>query len=236
VSRAGFTLSEGEVHVWQAGLDAGCQLPALSATLAEDERVRAGRFHAPKDRDHFIAARGLLRAILARYLGTSPAALCFTYGPRGKPMLAADSNPGDLRFNLAHSRGLALYAVIRGREVGVDVEHIAARGEAGIADRFFSPREAATLRSLPAALRRDAFYVCWTRKEAYIKARGDGLALDLSQFDVSIAPGEPAALLRHEGEPNASRWSLTALDVAPGYAAALCVEGPHSPPICRTWS
>jgi len=236
VIRTGFTLADGEVHVWQASLDAGGQLPALWDTLAEDERVRADRFHGAKDRDHFIIARGLLRAILARYLDASPATVHFTYGPRGKPMLGAEINPGDLRFNLAHSRDLALYAVVRARDVGVDVEYIAARGEESIAERFFSAREVAALRRLPPALRRDAFYACWTRKEAYIKARGEGLALDLSRFDVSLAPGETASLLRHEGEPAAGRWALTALDVAPDYAAALCVEGPHSPPICRTWS
>ena len=229
------SLADDDVHVWQAPLDRAGDLPALFATLADDERARAARFHAERDREHFIAGRGLLRAILARYVGVPAAELSFAYGPHGKPMLSAGSNAGDLRFNLAHSHGMALYALARGREVGVDLEYIAPRGEEGIAERFFSAAEVATLRRLPATERRDAFYACWTRKEAYIKARGDGLALDLSRFDVSLAPGEPAALLRHDDEVPA-RWSLAALDVAPGYAAALCVEGPLPPPICRRWS
>lgn len=230
-------LGSNEVQVWRASLHLGAsRLDALLATLTADERARAARFHFPKDRDHFIAGRGLLRAILARHLDTDPATLCFRYGRRGKPALAIPSDMGALRFNLAHSYGLALYAVTRAREVGVDLERMQPRLEEGIAERFFSPREVAALRALPGDRQREAFFACWTRKEAYLKAKGDGLALGLDQFDVSLAPGEPAALLRTEGDPQeASRWSIRELDPAPGYAAALAVEGRNWHLTCWQW-
>ncbi len=220
-------MERDEVHVWRASLDLGAsRRHALHLTLAEDEQERAERFHFAKDRARFIAGRGLLRAILARYLRADPAGLRFCYDPKGKPALTPASHTGGLRFNMSHSHGLALYAVTRGRELGVDLEYIQPRLEGGIAERFFSPREVAALGALPADLRNEAFFACWTRKEAYVKAKGDGLALRLDQFDVSLNPRQPAALLRMEGDPQeACRWSLWALDAAPGYAAALCVEG-----------
>lgn len=223
------TLSLGldEVHVWRASLNLeASRLHALLPTLADDERARAARFHFPRDRDHFIAGRGILRAILARYLKTPPADLRFRYGALGKPSLAEECGGARHRFNVSHSYGLALYAVALDRELGVDLELVQPRQAERIAERFFSPREVAVLRALPAEQQETAFFACWTRKEAYIKAKGDGLYLGLDQFDVSLSPNEPAALLRTAGDPTeAARWSLAALDVAPGYAAALCVEG-----------
>jgi 4'-phosphopantetheinyl transferase len=193
--------------------------------LSPDERARAERFHFARDRDHFIAGRGLLRVILARYLETEPGTLRFEYGRHGKPRLASTAGDG-IRFNVAHSRGLALYAVAVGRELGVDIERIEPRLEQGIAERFFSPGEIATLRSLPPPVQREAFFACWTRKEAYVKARGEGLTLGLDQFEVSMCPGEPAALLHTASDPDeARRWSLQELAPGPGYAAALAVEG-----------
>jgi 4'-phosphopantetheinyl transferase len=227
-----------DVHVWGASLTPpSAAVDALETTLAEDERSRADRFHARRDRDHFVVARGVLRALLGRYLAMRPADLRFAYGPHGKPTLDAAATAGDLRFNLAHSGGVALYAIARGRALGVDVERHRSHEEDGLAERFFSSREIAALRALPPASRRAAFYTCWTRKEAYVKARGEGLGIPLDRFSVAFGPGESAALLHVEGDPQeAGRWSLTNLDVDEGYAAALCVEGPAGAVTCWRWS
>ncbi len=151
----------------------------------------------------------------------------FAYTTYGKPLLADETGASGLRFNLTHSHGLALLAVTRGREIGVDVERIRDNLEGEkLAERFFSPREVAALRSLPPELRREAFFHCWTRKEAYIKAVGKGLSLPLDQFDVTLHPGEPAALLatRHDSE-EAQRWSMRSLAPGEGYVGALARRG-----------
>ncbi len=167
----------------------------------------------------------------------APDHLRFYYGPQGKPKLDKETAGEALRFNVTHTQGLALYAVANGREVGIDVERIRPELVDGdFAERFFSPREVAALRMLPVGLRPEAFFNCWTRKEAYAKARGDGLSLPLKQFDVSLAPREPAALLSTKGDPlEAARWSLSALHPGPGYVAALAVEGHDWRLECRQW-
>jgi 4'-phosphopantetheinyl transferase len=219
----------GEVHVWRAALDQSpTRIDSYLRTLAPDERARAERFHFPGDREHFIVARGVLRAILGLYLNRAPERLSFRYGPHGKPALTLESAEDPIRFNLSHSHGVALYAIASGREVGIDLEPVSSTLEVErIAERFFSPQEISTLRALPATLRRQAFFLCWTRKEAYIKARGEGLSLSLDQFDVSLIPGEPAVLLRTRlDSDDAQRWALQELSPElPGYAAALAVEG-----------
>jgi 4'-phosphopantetheinyl transferase len=225
---AHLTVSSNKVHVWRTSLDlpASC-VQSLQHTLAADELSRAEQLYFPKDRKHFMVARGLLRAILSRYLDMEPGQLRFCHSPYGKPALATTPGQDTLSFNMSHSHGLALYAITRGREIGIDLERI--RGDLNceqIAARFFSPRENAVLRALPAELKPEAFFNCWTRKEAYIKARGEGLSLPLDQFDVSLAPGEPTMLLNTRGDPQeTARWSLQALTPGPGYVAALAVEG-----------
>jgi len=221
-------LGDDEVHVWRAALNIKeSRVQSLRRTLTADERARAERFHFQQDREHFIVARGLLRAILGRYLDVDPSQLRFSYSPYGKPSLARESGGGDLCFNLSHAGGLALYAVTRGRDIGIDVERIRADlADEQVAERFFSPREVAALRALSGNMQPLAFFNCWTRKEAYIKARGEGLSLPLDQFDVSLAPGEPAALLRINGNAQeASRWFLQELAPSPVYAAAVAVGG-----------
>jgi len=224
------TLGSDEVHVWRVDL---CRevahLQSFQQVLAGDERARADRFYFEKDRQHFIVARGLLRILLGRYLNKQPHRLQFCYGPHGKPALVRELGGDDLRFNLSHSNGLVLYAITRGRELGIDLEYLRSWvSDEQIAERFFSPREVAALRALPDHARQRAFFNCWTRKEAYIKAKGEGLTLRLDQFEVSLVPGEPAALLRTYGDPQeASRWSLRELAPGPGYVAAVAVEG-HS--------
>jgi len=231
-------LSVEEVHVWRAWLDAEeSEVTRLRALLSDEERARADRFHFTKDRRHFTVARGLLRTLVARYTDRRPELVSFTYNAYGKPSLSTEDAGASLRFNLSHSKGLALYAFARGREVGVDVEF--SREEfAGeeIAARFFSPAEVAVLRALPAEEKTRAFFNCWTRKEAYIKAHGLGLSLPLEGFDVSLAPGEPAALLSTRHDPaQAARWSLCALSPAYGYAAALAAEGHDWRLTCWSW-
>jgi 4'-phosphopantetheinyl transferase len=218
-------LSAGEVHVWHADLDkhAADQLRLL---LSDDEIARARRFHFAKDRNHYIVARGLLRKLLASYLGIGAAELRFAYAEKGKPSLDG-SQSGAINFNLAHSQARAIYAFSLGRQIGVDLEYIR-EDLAGdqIAERFFSAREIAELRTVPAELRKEAFFNCWTRKEAYIKARGEGLSLPLDEFDVSLLPGEAAALLRNHKEPDeVRRWTMQSISVPEGYVAALVVEG-----------
>jgi 4'-phosphopantetheinyl transferase len=210
----------------------------LAASLSPDERDRAGAFVRERDRRHFTVGRGVLRAILSRYAGIPPKQVRFCYGPHGKPALDEAHGGQTLRFNLAHSHDLALYAVTRGREIGVDLEWVGrpVPDAATIAEHYFSAAERARLRALPELLRHEAFYNCWTRKEAYLKARGEGLSLPLDQFDVSLAPGEPAALLSSHGDPGeVVRWTLWALIPGPGYVAALAVEGGDWQLECWDW-
>jgi 4'-phosphopantetheinyl transferase len=206
-------------------------------TLSADERARADRFYFQKDRERFIVGRGLLRTILGLYLDTKPEHLRFCYSSYGKPALSKGRGSDTLHFNLSHSDRLALYALTGSREVGVDLERN--RPELAvdeIAEHLFSPREVAMLRALPPSMRQEAFINCWTRKEAYIKARGDGLAIPLNEFDVTLVPGEPACLRSTRGDPHeASRWSLQELAPGPGYVAALAIEGHNWRLRCWQW-
>ena len=227
-----------EVHVWRARLDQEpSRVQSLLSTLSTDERERADRFHFQRDREHFIIARGALRAILGRYLQRDATRVRFYYGPHGKPALANESEDNAFRFNISHSHERALYAITRGREIGVDLERVRPiLNVEEIAQRFFSQRETAALRALPPETRTRAFFACWTRKEAYIKARAEGLSFPLDKFDVSLAPGEPAALLSAPEDPQeASRWTLLELEPGPGYVAALAVEGNGWRLACWDW-
>jgi 4'-phosphopantetheinyl transferase len=231
-------LARDEVHVWSAPLEQpAARVDELWRTLAADERARAERFVFMRDRSHFIVARGILRAVLGRYLGLAAERLAFVYGPHGKPALAETCGGDMLRFNLAHSQGLALYAVTRGREVGVDIEQVRPLPDAvAIARHFFAAQEQEALRALPPGTKQAGFYHCWTRKEAYLKALGDGLARPLDQFSVSLAPGEPARLLTVAGDAReAERWSLRALEPAPGYVGALAAPGHDWQVACWRW-
>lgn len=231
-------LAENEVHVWQAGLDLPTELvQTLEHTLTPEELARADHFRLTEARARFVVTRGVLRDILGRYLGQGPEQVRLGYGPVGKPMLAEGMEEHRLEFNLAHSGGLALFALARHRRVGVDVELIRPNvAHNRLAARFFAPLEQAQLRALPAEAQLAAFFACWTRKEAFVKARGEGLALGLARFAVSVAPGLPATLLHTEFDPDeAGRWSLLELTPAPGYAAALAVEGHGWQLIHRHW-
>lgn len=231
-------LADTDVHVWCAALDLpATQLQWLRYVLAPDEQTRAARFHFAKDRDHFIASRGLLRTILGRYLRIEPQQVQFSYGSHGKPTLPGPDDRLPLRFNVSHAKGMALFAFTRWRELGVDIEQIRPIEEAEqIAERFFSAQENVVFRRIDPSLIEVAFFNCWTRKEAYIKARGEGLSLPLDQFDVTLAPGDPALLLATRPDPDeAKRWKLWSMDPAPGYVAALCVEGDDWQPTYWRW-
>ncbi len=226
-SLTNLVLSDDDVHVWRADLNLPAwRLQKLAETLSSEEQQRAERFYFEQDKKHFTAGRGLLRTILGRYLNLDPSQLEFSYSSRGKPALVNTNTPEALCFNLSHSNGLALYAVTRSRSIGIDLEHVRSMPDAEkLAKRFFSPHEYAVISTLLPEQKQEAFFNAWTRKEAYLKATGDGLA-GLEQVEVSLIPGEPAALLSIQGDRQAtSRWSLYQLTPAPGYVAALAVEG-----------
>jgi 4'-phosphopantetheinyl transferase len=188
--------------------------------LDDEERARAIRFVRPPDRHRFVSAHAALRLFLARCLDIGPAAVRYQYGPHGKPRLGPGLPP--LEFNLSHSRGLGVLAAARDRSVGVDVEFVHDLPDAtSLADEHFSEVERAALRALPRVEQRDAFFRCWTRKEAVIKATGEGLSRALGSFDVDLAPGSTSALSRFDGRSgDAAGWSLRELIAPTGYAAA----------------
>lgn len=238
---ADLPLPGDEVHVWRFWLNLpASQLLHLRQTLTADELGRVARFRFQEDRDRFIAARGSLRTILGRYLGVEPGEVRFCYGPFGRPGLVAPSDcagHGALDFSLSHSGDLALFALAQGRKLGVDLERIDDDVEwEALAERFFSSQENAALRALPSDVRRQAFFTCWTRKEAYVKAQGQGLSLPLDRFDVSVVPGERAMLLAtRDGPGEAARWVLRDLSLGPGYVAALAIEGAGWRLWCWDW-
>ena len=233
-----WALLSNDVHVWCAFLNQpASRVQHLAQMLSTEERTRAERFYLERDRKRFIAGRGLLRTILGCYLGIEPNRLQFCYGHHGKPALAETSGGSMLSFNLSHSQELILYAITRGREIGVDLEQIRPISEfEQIAERCFSVREIAVFRTLPPSQKLAAFFNCWTRKEAYLKAIGDGLAFPMEQLDVSLSPGEPARLYDIKGyHSTVTRWSLQELTLAPGYVVALAVEGHDWRLKCWQW-
>ncbi len=230
-------LREGDVHIWRASLNQpASQVQSLLQTLTADEQQRAVHYHFERDRRRFIVGRGLLRAILGRYVHAHPSLQRFRSNPYGKLALDIHADQEMLEFNLSHSSDLVLYAISRGRRVGIDLERIRPLSDVeSIARRSFSPREYAVLHGLPESVKLEAFFTCWTRKEAYIKARGEGLSLPLDGFDVTLIPGEPAALLNTREDPQeVFHWSLHALPLGYTYVATLAVEG-HSSHLSYLW-
>jgi 4'-phosphopantetheinyl transferase len=232
-------LGADEVHVWRASLNQDAETIAnLAALLSEDEGQRAVRYHRSVDRDRFIAGRGILRKIISAYLAISPGALRFTYNEHGKPTVLDDQNDRALNFNLSHSGELALYAVTRGRDVGIDIEYVREDfATLEIAEHFFSKDEVAALKSLPAGQRAAGFFNCWSRKEAFIKAKGLGVSYPLDRFTVSLAPGDTPSLLKvDDDEREATRWRMYDLRPGVGYAAALIIAEPPVTLKQRRWS
>ena len=238
----GLTLPPGEIHVWSVRLDPPAdRVEALGRALSDDEWARANRFRFDKHRRQYVVGRGVLRTLLAAYLGTRPELVTFSYGPRGKPFLAESFplSPGTgeragergdgnnhLYFNLSNSDEMALVAFVRGREIGADIEYLKPMPDCEqIAERFFSESERVVLRGIPAQRKEEAFFNCWTRKEAYLKAVGEGLAAPLDSFDVTLAPGEPPRMLTLKGDAAAaSKWLFEHLCPAPDYIGAIALE------------
>ena len=214
-------LRDDEIHVWCVELDAADEVSALAACLSEEERERASGLLSGTHQRRFVVARGMLRQLLGRYLDQDPGAVTFSRGAHGKSFL----QEGGLHFNVSHTHELALYAIAQSREVGVDVEWMRPQvAHEQIAARFFSLEEQEALAQVPDVARQAAFYNIWTRKEAYVKARGDGIAAGLGTFAVSLGP-EAALLRSDEGRAEVERWKLMALEPENGYVAALCGAG-----------
>jgi 4'-phosphopantetheinyl transferase len=231
-------LRAGEAHFWLSALDIpGEALASLESLLSPDERTRADRYRQSRDRDRYIVCRGRLRLLLAAYAQVPPSEVAFAYGAHGKPALLTGNPLSDLQFNIAHSGNLALFGVTRNHRIGVDIERIRADFPwRDIARRFFAPADCAALDALPTHLQQDAFFACWTRKEAFLKATGEGLSRSLKTFEVSALPDETEPVLRENGEILPSQhWHLLNLNIAPEYAAAAVVEKGVGSVVCQGW-
>lgn len=220
-------IQKGDIHIWHASPVTHALYPEAQELLSKDEKERMARFRYEPDRHNFLFCRSMLRILLASYLGCPPAELRFAYSAHGKPSLASSSRA--LEFNLSHTEGRVLLAVCLGHRVGVDVERIRRNFAAlDIANRFFSEAEKKALRETPEESVHDAFFHCWTRKEAFVKARGDGLSCPLASFDVSITQEDDEVSLTIRGESaEAQRWQLWSLNNFPQCAAALAAEVEH---------
>ena len=231
-------LEPEQVELWSISLDAPSrELRRLQQTLCAAERERAARFVFKRHRRRFVVAHDALRRILAGYVDVAAERLELEAGPHGKPALTPACGGDRLRFNLTHSHELALVAVGCGRELGVDVEHIRPLPDLeAIATRHFAAAEVEELLAMPPGNRTGAFFRCWTRKEAYLKALGDGLARPLGGFRVTLVAEAPARLVEVEGLPDEPRrWSLQHLDPAPAYVGALAFEGSGCEVKPRRW-
>jgi 4'-phosphopantetheinyl transferase len=205
-------LPANAVHVWRASLDIDRATQEKCASLlSNEERERAERFVVERDRISYVAAHGFLRDVLARYLACEPDAIQFSNDPHGKPAISDPQSPNSLAFNLSHSHGVGVVAITRGREIGVDVENIRPEfASEAVAKRYFSAQEVDELERLALERRAEGFFLCWTRKEAYVKALGEGLRIPLDSFSVSLTPGEPAQLHAKD----AGRWGIQTFQVS----------------------
>jgi 4'-phosphopantetheinyl transferase len=220
-----YTLANDAVHIWQVFLKPFAESPQraeLFELLTEEERARASRYVYTVDQDRFIIARGVLRALLGRYLGIDPRTIVFEYGEHGKPSVMSS-----LKFNLSHAGDWAVYGFTQRQNIGIDVERMRDDLDINsIAQRFFSAYESSMLQQLPPEQQLAAFFDIWAKKEAFIKAIGSGLFYSLQQFDVSVNPMEPATLLSVAGsQEKAQAWVLQTFTPAAGYAGAWAIEG-----------
>ena len=219
-------MAPGEIHVWAASLSLSAPILAgFRSTLAADEVARADRFIRRVHGDRFTAARGILRVLLGGLLGCSPGSVRFEYNDSGKPRLAPRGDDR-IRFNVSHSAAKALFAFGLDTDLGVDIESMRPRVEhEKLAERFFAPGEVERLMALPEGSRLEAFYHCWSCKEAYIKARGRGIGIGLSRFEVDFAGGDGVRLLWVDDAIGDGRdWRLTRLDSYANFSGALAHE------------
>ena len=230
-------LPPNTVHIWAASLrHSDTKIRQLRQLLTDDERARADRFYFEKDRHAYTAARGQLRLLLGRYLRLEPTAPRFTYRKYGKPALAEPFAQSHLHFNVSHSQDMELYGFSWHNELGVDVEYkyrTPTPDFTGICTHFFAPSEQAVLLRHEGEGIREAFYRCWTRKEAYLKASGEGLSRALDSFHVTLTAHEPAKLTYVKDEPEeVERWNMRHIKIGQEYTAALCVEGEEPKMVC----
>ena len=219
------TLSEAEAHIWQADLDLNESLQSSFLKLfSHDEKNRAKKFRFNIDSQRFIIARGILRSLVGKYLEINPAEISFQYSEFGKPGIAGNKS---LQFNISHSQNIALFAFTKKFNVGVDVEFVNPNIEVkDIATKFFSANEIMNLLALTEQEQTLGFFNCWTRKEAFIKAVGEGLSFPLDKFEVSLEPDKPAKLLATDWDPKAfSKWSMYSISPGAGFVGSLVIEG-----------
>jgi len=234
------SLDDTSVHVWLVDIDQMTPyLADLAALLDETELQRAERFPFELHRIEYVTAHGILRVLLGSYLAKPSSGIRFAHGAYGKPSIDGESGAVPLRFNMSHSHWQHIvYAISTSRDVGVDVEQQRDLDDAeALAQRYFSPRERAAVCAAPFQERLAAFFRCWTRKEAYIKATGLGFSMPLDAFDVTLGRGEPARLIevRHRAQ-DAIRWTMTDLPPIPSHTSALVVEGSDWEPSCWSWT
>lgn len=231
-------LGDAEAHLWVVALDGLTEtLPEVRSILSPDEQDRASRFLSDVDARRYMGARASLRTLLGAYVGIEPGQLRFTYDRFGKPGLDGEAQARSVRFSVSHSAGLGLLGFVRGHRIGVDLEHVRADIDVeGLARNHFSSNEFQKLRPLSADRQLEAFFCCWTRKEAYLKGRGEGVSYGLDRVEVSLSPGEPAAVLHAFDDPDVSRhWTLEHLVPAPGYLGAAAVEADTVTFQCFQW-
>jgi len=220
-------LGKAEAHLWVVALELVPEkLPDFRSILSPDERERASRFLSDGDARRYMAARASLRSLLGAYVGIEPGELRFTYDRFGKPGLGGEAQADAVRFSVSHSEGFGLFGFVKEHRMGVDVERIRAGIDVeNLAKNHFSRNEFEKLRSQPSDRQLEAFFCCWTRKEAYLKARGEGMSHGLDRFEVSVTPDEPVTILCADDDPDVSRrWTLEHLTPEPGYLGAAAVE------------
>jgi 4'-phosphopantetheinyl transferase len=227
VEDMGLSLDNSTVDVWQVRLSG--MLPIfgdLKAVLSLDEVERADKFYLQKDQERFIITRGTLRYLLSAYLGKSPVEISFQYSEYGKMSLSLPLHASGLCFNLSHSADMAVIAMTYGREIGVDVEAVHSDIDfETLAREFFSPAEVKSLLALTPEARHRGFFECWCRKEAYLKARGEGLSYPLNGFTVWLTEAETQTLDVHDDPEESRRWRICSLSLGSDYAGALAVPG-----------
>jgi 4'-phosphopantetheinyl transferase len=229
------TLSDEEAQVWRADLDLNESVQnSFLKLLSPDEKIRAQKFRFAKDSRNFIAARGILRSLIGKYLEIRPADISFQYSKFGKPSLA---DKYSLQFNISHSQNIALFAFTKKLNIGVDVEFVNPDIEAkDIAANFFSKNEIMNLLALPEHEQPLGFFNCWTRKEAFIKAVGEGLSFPLDKFEVSLEPNRPAKLLATHWDPKAvSKWTMYSMSPGANFVGSLVIEGIVEQVKCWNW-
>jgi len=232
-------LHRADVHIWSASLvQPDLQLRSFYDTLSPDELERAGRFHFQRDRQSFVAARGILREILAAYLGVESGSVAVTYGRHGKPALAERHAKSDVCFNLSHSADVVAVALARGRTVGVDIERVKPFAEvADVPPSIFSDRELAEFRTLTPLQQQSSFFEAWTRKEAFVKATGLGFSTSVKEVEVTCGPSLPVRLVSLHGDSDsAAHWTLRDVPLATGFKAAVATPGPVRHVVVGGWS